>query len=186
MSEIDFRDYVEVIRDWPEPGQAVIDISRLLENPAVFDKAVVTLAKPLLEVKPNKIIGIDLRGLALGSAVAYYLGCGIVPVRSIAYLPEDYARPVELLPTSRFSDGRLALVSDSIDAGDRVAIVDDWLINGTTVLAVKKAVEKLGAVVVGIVCVINNLSETRRKLLGRPEVQSLIENLEIDSIRPVD
>jgi adenine phosphoribosyltransferase len=84
------------------------------------------------------------------------------------------------LPTSRFADGRLSLVSDSIDEGDRVAIVDDWLINGTTVLAVKKAVEKLGATVVGIACVINNLSETRRKLLGRPEVQSLIKNLAID------
>ncbi|MHA2140741.1 MAG: phosphoribosyltransferase family protein [Candidatus Thorarchaeota archaeon] len=180
MTDVDFRDYVEVIKDWPEPGKSVIDISRLLENPTVFDKAVVTLSKPLLEVKPNKIIGIDLRGLALGSAVAYYLGCGVVPVRSIAYLPEDYTRYVELLPTSRFTDGRLSLVSDSIDAGDRVAIVDDWLINGTTVLAVKKAVEKIGASVVGIACVINNLSETRRKLLGRPEVLSLIENLESD------
>ena len=182
MTDVDFRDYVEVIKDWPEQGQAVIDISRLLENPVVFDKAVVTLAKPLLEVKPNKVIGIDLRGLALGSAVAYYLGCGVVPVRSIAYLPEDYTRPIELLPTSRFTDGRLSLVSDSIDSGDRVAIVDDWLINGTTVLAVKKAVEKLGATVVGIACVINNLSETRRKLLGRPEVQSLIENLVTDNM----
>ena len=102
-----------------------------------------------------------------------------MPVRSIAYLPEDYTRPVELLPTSRYTDGRLALVSDSIDEGDRVAIVDDWLINGTTVLAVKKAVEKLGATVVGIVCVISHLSETRRKLLGRPEVQSLIKDFEI-------
>ncbi|MFW9888526.1 MAG: phosphoribosyltransferase family protein [Candidatus Thorarchaeota archaeon] len=180
MTDVDFRDYVEVIKDWPEEGQAVIDISRLLENPTVFNKAVDTLAKPLTEVKPNKVIGIDLRGLAMGSAIAYYLGCGVVPVRSIAYLPEDYKRPVELLPTTRFTDGRLSLVSDSIDQGDRIAIVDDWLINGTTVLAVKKAVERLGATVVGIVCVINNLSETRRKLLGRPEVQSLIENLEID------
>ena len=180
MTDVDFRDYVEVIKDWPDKGQAVIDISRLLENPTVFNKSVATLAKPLTEVKPNKIIGIDLRGLALGSAIAYYLGCGIVPVRSIAYLPEDYTRPLELLPTTRFTDGRLALGSDSIDQGDRVAIVDDWLINGTTVLAVKKAVEKIGATVVGIVCVINNLSETRRKLLGRPEVQSLIENLDID------
>ncbi len=181
MTDVDFRDYVEVIKDWPEPGKAVIDISRLLEHPTVFHEAVVTLAKPFLEVQPNKVIGIDLRGLALGSAIAYYLGCGVVPARSIAYLPEDYSRPVELLPISKFADHRLSLVSESIDKGDRIAIVDDWLIKGTTVLAVKKAVEKLGATVVGIACVINNLSETRRKLLGRPEVQSLIENLVTDT-----
>ena len=79
-----------------------------------------------------------------------------------------------------FADRRLAIVSDSIDAGDRVAIVDDWIIQGTSVLAVTKVVEKLGAQVIGVACVINNLSETRRKLLGRPEVFSLIENLQTD------
>ncbi len=177
MVDIDFADYVDVIKDWPQPGQAVCDISRLLEDPTVFHEAVVTLAKPLVELRPNKVVGIDQRGLALGSAIAYYLGCGIVPTRSIAYLPEDYRRPVELLPASRFADQRLALVSESIDPGDRVVIVDDWITQGTTVLAVKRIVERLGAQVVGVACVINNLSETRRKILGRPEIHSLIENL---------
>ncbi len=186
MTDIDFRDYVDVIEDWPEPGKAVCDISRLLEHPNIFHEAVVKLAKPLVELQPNKVVGIEQRGLALGSAVAYYLGCGIVPARSIAYLPEDYSRPVEWMPSSRFADRRLALVSESIDPGDRVAVVDDWLIQGTTVLAVTKAINKLGAQVIGVACVIDNLSETRRKLLGRPEVHSLITNLKTDVFNPVD
>ncbi|MHA1903053.1 MAG: phosphoribosyltransferase family protein [Candidatus Thorarchaeota archaeon] len=186
MTDVDFLEYVEVIKDHPEPGKAVCDISRLLEHPTVFHEAVVALAKPLVELQPNKVIGIEQKGLALGSAIAYYLGCGVVPARSIAFIPEEYSRPIELLPSSRFADQRLALVSESIDVGDRVAIVDDWLIQGTTVMAVQKAIEKLGAQVVGIVCVINNLSETRRKLLGRPEVHSLIENLVDDSFIPSD
>ena len=177
MTEIDFGKYVEVIKDWPEPGSAVCDISRLLEHPTVFHHAVAALAKPFLDVQPNKVIGIEQRGLALGSAIAYYLGCGIVPARSIAYLPEDYSRPVEFLPSKKFVDRRLALVADSIDPGDRVAIVDDWLVQGTSILAVEKIVEKLGATIVGVACVINNLSEARRKLLGRPDIISLIENL---------
>ncbi len=177
MTEIDFRKYVEVIHDWPEPGSAVCDISRLLEHPTVFHHAVAVLAKPFLDVQPNKVIGIEQRGLALGSAIAYYLGCGIVPARSIAYLPDDYSRPVEFLPSKKFVDRRLALVADSIDPGDRVAIVDDWLVQGSSVLAVEKIVEKLGATIVGVACVINNLTEARRKLLGRPEIISLIENL---------
>jgi adenine phosphoribosyltransferase len=186
MVDVDFTEYVDVIKDWPEPGQAVCDISKLLEHPHIFHEAVVTLAKPLVEVRPNKVIGIEQRGLALGSAIAYYLGCGVVPARSIAYLPDDYERPVEYLPSSKFADQRLALVSESIDPGDRVAIVDDWLIQGASVLAVSKVVEKLGAQVVGVACVINNLSETRRKLLGRPEVLSLIENLKSDILHPTD
>jgi len=186
MSEINFRDYVEVIRDWPEPGKAVCDISRLLEHPTVFHEAVVRLAKPFLDVQPNKVIGIEQRGLALGSAIAYYLGCGIIPARSIAYLPDDYSRPVEFIPTERLADRRLALVAESIDAGDRVAIVDDWLVQGTSVLAVERIVEKLGAHIVGVACVINNLTEARRKLLGRPEIHSLIDNLEADVFQPVD
>ncbi len=186
MTEIDYNDYVEVIKDWPEPGQAVCDISRILEHPTVFHEAVVALAKPFLDVQPNKVVGIEQRGLALGSAIAYYLGCGIVPARSIAYLPENYSRPVEFMPSSRYADRRLALVADSIDPGDRVAIVDDWLMQGTSVLAVEKIIEKLGAQIVGVACVINNLSETRRKLLGRPEVHSLIENLETAAFTPRD
>jgi adenine phosphoribosyltransferase len=186
MTDIDFREYVDVIKDWPEPGKAVCDISRLLEHPSIFHEAVVKLAKPLVELQPNKVVGIEQRGLALGSAIAYYLGCGIVPARSIAYLPEDYSRPVEWMPSSRFADRRLALVSESIDPGDRVAVVDDWLIQGTTVLAVTKAINKLGAQVIGVACVIDNLSETRRKLLGRPEVHSLITDLQTDVLNPVD
>jgi adenine phosphoribosyltransferase len=186
MTEIDFKEYVDVIKDWPEPGKAVCDISRLLEHPTMFHEAVVRLAKPFLDVQPNKVIGIEQRGLALGSAVAYYLGCGIIPARSIAYLPDDYSRPVEFMPSSRFADRRLALVAESIDSGDRVAIVDDWLVQGTSVLAVEKIVEKLGAQVVGVACVINNLTEARMKLLGRPEVHSLIEGLEVDVFQPVD
>ncbi|MHA2026575.1 MAG: phosphoribosyltransferase family protein [Candidatus Thorarchaeota archaeon] len=175
MTDIDFAEYVDVIKDWPEPGNDVCDISRLLEHPHIFHEAVVRLAKPLVELRPNKVIGIEQRGLALGSAVAYYLGCGIVPARSIAYLPEDYERPIELLPSTRYADKRLAIVSESIDPGDRVAIIDDWLIQGTSVLAAIKILEKLGASIVGVGCVINNMSETRRKLLGRPEVHSLIQ-----------
>ena len=183
MTEIDFTEYVEVIRDWPEPGKAVCDISRLLKNPDVFHKAVVKLAKPFVEIKPNKVVGIEQRGLALGSAIAYYLGCGVVPARSIAYVPEGYHREVEMLPSNRFADRQLALVADSIDAGDRVVIIDDWLIQATSVFATKKILEKLGAHVVGIGCVINNMSETRRKLLGRPEVLALIENYETDAFQ---
>ncbi len=186
MVDVDFKEYVDVIKDWPAPGNVVCDISRLLEHPNIFHEAVVTLAKPLVELRPNKVIGVEQRGLALASAIAYYLGCGIVPARSIAYLPEDYERPVEYLPTDRFADRRLAIVSDSIDTGDRVAIIDDWLIQGTSVLAISKVVEKLGAHIVGIACVINNMSETRRKLLGRPEVHSLIENLQTDILHPTD
>jgi adenine phosphoribosyltransferase len=181
MTDVDFLEYVEVIRDFPESGKAVCDISRLLEHPDVFHEAVVALAKPLVELQPNKVIGIGPRGLALGSAIAYYLGCGIIPVRSIAFLPENYHRPAELLPVSRLADTNLMLVSESIDPGDRIAIVDDWLIKGTTVLAVMKVVENLGATVIGVACVINNLSETRRKILGRPEIHSLIENYEIEA-----
>ncbi len=184
--DIDFRNYVDVIRDWPKPGMAVCDISRLLEDPQIFHEAVVTLARPFVELRPNKIVGIEQRGLALGSAIAYFLGCGIVPVRSIAFLPEDYSRQIELLPASRLADKGLALVSESIDPGDRVGIVDDWLVQGTTVLAVSRVVEKLGATVVGIACVINNLSETRRQLLGRPEIHYLIKDFQTDILHPPD
>jgi len=186
MTDVDFAKYVEVIRDWPEPGKAVCDISKLLEDPHMYHEAVVKLAKPFLEVKPNKVIGIEQRGLALGSAIAYYLGCGIVPARSIAYIPEGYHREVEMLPSNRFADRQLAIVADSIDPGDRVIIIDDWLIQGTSVFATKKLIEKLEAHVVGIGCVINNMSETRRKLLGRPEVQSLLENHETDAFQVRD
>ena len=46
MTEVDFAKYVDVIKDWPEPGKAVCDISKLLEDPHMFHEAVVKLAKP--------------------------------------------------------------------------------------------------------------------------------------------
>ena len=119
MTDVDFLEYVEVIRDFPEQGKAVCDISRLLEHPDIFHEAVVALAKPLVELQPNKVIGIGPRGLALGSAIAYYLGCGIIPVRSIAFLP-DQAAAVRL-PVSRFRgfSGRRERQPPRLHAGRR-------------------------------------------------------------------
>jgi adenine phosphoribosyltransferase len=178
MTDINFLEYVEVIHDWPEQGSAVCDVSRLLEHPNIFHEAVVALAKPFVELQPNKVVGIGQRGIALASAVAYYLGCGIVPAFSIRDVPEDCSRKMKWLPASRFADAKLGLVAESIDPGDRIIIIDDWLIKGKTVFAVLKAIKKLKASVVGVACVINNLSEASREKLGRPEVYSLIKDLE--------
>ncbi len=183
MTDIDFLDYVEVIHDWPEPGSAVCDVSRLLEHPNIFHEAVVALAKPFVELQPNKVVGIGQRGIALASAIAYYLGCGMVPAYSIRDVPEDCSRKIKWLPASRFADAKLGLVAESIDPEDRVVIIDDWLIKGKTVLAVQKVVKNLKASVVGIACVINNLSEASRTKLGRPEVHSLIKDLEPDAFK---
>lgn len=164
MSILDFNQHIRVIEDFPKPGISFKDITTLLKNGEAYRKAVDALVEKVKEWKPDVIIGPEARGFLLGAPVAYALGIGFVPVRKPGKLPgETVSETYEL----EYGTDTLEVHADALFPGQRVAIVDDLLATGGTMLATARLVEKTGAEVVGMSFLIElGFLEGRDKLKG--------------------
>ena len=164
MSILDFNQHIRVIEDFPKPGISFKDITTLLKNGEAYREAVDALVEKVKEWKPDVIIGPEARGFLLGAPVAYALGIGFVPVRKPGKLPgETVSETYEL----EYGTDTLEVHADALYPGQRVAIVDDLLATGGTMLATARLVEKTGAEVVGMSFLIElGFLEGRDKLKG--------------------
>ena len=62
--------------------------------------------------------------------------------------------------------GSKSLIEGQLNAGDRVAILDDVLTTGESALKAVKAVEAVGGVVACVVCIVDRLQGARETLVG--------------------
>jgi len=168
---LDFNQHIRVIEDFPKQGISFKDITTLLKNGEAYREAVDALVKQVREWKPDVIIGPEARGFLLGAPVAYALGIGFVPVRKPGKLPGETVNETYEL---EYGTDTLEVHADALYPGQRVAIVDDLLATGGTMLATARLVEKTGAQVVGMSFLIElGFLEGRNKLKGY-EIFSLI------------
>src|SRR5262245_16618916 len=75
------RAAVRDVPDFPKKGIVFKDITPILSDPALFRASVDLFLDRCHEKKIDKIVGIDARGFLFGSAVAYELSVGFVPIR---------------------------------------------------------------------------------------------------------
>jgi len=74
------------LKNYIRPGNGASDIMPLLANAESFHYTIEKLSELSQINQPSKIMGIEGRGFILGSAVAFNLGIGFVPVRSFGKL----------------------------------------------------------------------------------------------------
>ena len=89
---MDLKRYVRAIPDFPKPGILFRDITPLLQRGPAFHHAIQMLAKRHHGRRPDAVVAIESRGLIVGSALAYELGIGIIPVRKQGKLPHKTYR----------------------------------------------------------------------------------------------
>jgi len=150
MQELNVNDYlkshIRTVPDWPAPGVQFRDITPLLQDPRVFrvliDAFVHRYMAPAL--RPDVVAGLDARGFILGSVVAYELGLGFVPIRKKGKLPFT---TVEETYELEYGSATVELHTDAVKPGQRVLLIDDLIATGGTMMAGKKLLEKLGAIV---------------------------------------
>ena len=78
---------VRDIPDFPKKGIVFKDITPVLGDPALFRASIDLFLERCGGKEIDKIVGIDARGFLFGSAVAYELGVGFVPIRKRGKLP---------------------------------------------------------------------------------------------------
>ena len=139
------REHIRTVPDWPAPGVMFRDITPLLSNPRVFRVLIDQFVHRYFDVRPDVIAGLDARGFIIGSVVAYELGVGFVPIRKKGKLPFT---TVEETYELEYGSATVEMHTDAVKAGDRVVLIDDLIATGGTMMAGKKLLERLGALVI--------------------------------------
>jgi len=141
----DLRALVRTVPDWPEPGVMFRDITPLLADPRAFRVLIDQFVHRYFSPRPDAIAGLDARGFIIGSVLAYELGVGFVPIRKKGKLPfTTVAESYEL----EYGSATVEIHTDAVRPGERVVLIDDLVATGGTMMAGRRLLERLGAVVV--------------------------------------
>ncbi|MEY2994678.1 MAG: Adenine phosphoribosyltransferase [Pseudomonadota bacterium] len=141
------KSHIRTVPNWPAPGVQFRDITPLLQDPKVFRVLIDAFVHHFMDVetKPDVIAGLDARGFIVGSVLAYSLGIGFVPIRKKGKLPFD---TVEETYALEYGSATVELHTDAIQPGMRVALLDDLIATGGTMMAGKRLIERLGGIAI--------------------------------------
>jgi len=160
------------VPDFPKKGIVFKDITPLLNNNKAFKQTVDKLSSHFKNKKIHRVVSKESRGFIFGSAVAYKLNCGFVPVRKKGKLPYE---TISITYNLEYGQDTLEIHKDAIRQGENVLIVDDVLATGGTAKSVAEIVEKLGGKIVGLAFIIElSFLKPRQKLKGY-KIYSLIK-----------
>ncbi len=139
------------IIDYPKKGIVFKDITTLLNNGDLFSEVIDYYADRYKDV--DFVCGIESRGFIFGSAIAYKLKKGFVPLRKKGKLPfttvsEKYALEYGIdeieIHIDAFRDVK----------NPKVLLVDDLIATGGTALAAVNLIRKIDAEVVAAIFII--------------------------------
>ena len=169
---MDLKSKIRVIEGFPKEGISFKDITTLISDGEAFREAV-NLMKTNLENKNiDYIVGPEARGFVFGSAVAYALNVGFIPVRKPGKLPGE---TVSFEYSLEYGTDKLEICKNILKSGDRVAIVDDLLATGGTINACAKLIESQGAEVVSMQFLIELTDLNGREKNKEYQVDSILE-----------
>jgi adenine phosphoribosyltransferase len=135
------RAAVRDVPDFPKPGIVFKDITPVLGDGRLFRTAIDAFLERCRYMEIDKIVGIDARGFLFGSAVAYELGIGFVPLRKKGRLPYKTESARYSL---EYGEAEMELHVDAIKPGERIVLIDDLLATGGTSASAATLINKVG------------------------------------------
>src|SRR5664279_2121457 len=120
---------VRDVPDFPRPGIVFKDITPILSDGDLFKTSIDVFLERCRGKKIDKIVGIDARGFLFGSAVAYELGVGFVPIRKRGKLPYKTESAKYSL---EYGEAEMELHIDAIEHGEKIVLINDLLATGGT------------------------------------------------------
>lgn len=139
------KSLIRTVPHYPKQGVMFRDVTTLLKDPVGFKITINELVKRYADVKIDRIAGIEARGFIIGSALAFQLGLGFVPVRKEGKLPaETVGQDYEL----EYGTDRIEMHVDSVSENEQILLVDDLIATGGTAEAACKLIETMGGQIV--------------------------------------
>src|SRR6476619_5608928 len=137
------RAAVRDVPDFPKKGIIFKDITPILGSGKLFRMAIEAFLEQCRDKRIDKIVGIDARGFLFGSAVAYELGIGFVPLRKKGRLPYKTESAKYSL---EYGEAEMELHIDAIERGEKIVLIDDLLATGGTSASAAVLIKKVGGV----------------------------------------
>ncbi len=172
MTKIDLKKFIRDIPDFPKKGIVFKDVTTLLKDKDALKAAVDSLARAFAGKDIAYVVGIESRGFIFGTALAYTLGTGFIPVRKKGKLP---AKTRAVTYDLEYGTDTLEIHADALKEGDKVVIIDDLLATGGTIAATVKLVADAGAQIAGVGFIIELTFLNGRSKLGNLPVFSVIQ-----------
>lgn len=160
------RAAVRDVPDFPKPGIVFKDITPILKDGVLFHASIEVFLQQSRGKKIDKIVGIDARGFLFGSALAYALGIGFVPLRKKGRLPyqTESARY-----TLEYGEAEMELHIDAIEPGEKILLIDDLLATGGTSASAVTLIKKVGGDLVEAIFLIElEFLHGRKKIESTP------------------
>jgi len=172
VSQLDLRQFIRDVPDYPAPGVLFRDITPLLGSASAFRQACDRLADRYRGVALDAVATIESRGFTFGAVLAYQLGLGVVPVRKAGKLP---AETISASYSLEYGEAVLEVHRDAIGPGQRILVVDDLLATGGTAAATRELITRLGGELAGYGFLIELLALGGRGRLAGARVEALLE-----------
>ena len=133
---------IRTIPDFPELGIQYKDISTLFLQPALINDIIAESVALLQPYNVQIIAGIESRGFLLGAAIAAKMQIPFVMIRKAGKLPaKTYSETYNL----EYGTATIEMHCDAIEAGRRVAVIDDVLATGGTLGAASNLIKRAGS-----------------------------------------
>ncbi|CAH8708514.1 adenine phosphoribosyltransferase [Paenibacillus thiaminolyticus] len=168
---MDFKSYIRVIPDFPQPGISFKDITTLLKDGSAYQAAIAAMKQMVEDQQIDLIAGPEARGFVVGAPLALAIGAGFVPIRKSGKLPGE---TIEAGYALEYGSDKLAMHKDAIKPGQKVLIADDLLATGGTISTAVNLVRQLGGEVVGALFLIELSDLNGRAKLPDIDVRSLM------------
>src|SRR6476660_8474150 len=132
---------IRAVPDFPKKGIIFKDITPILSDGKLFRMSIDAFLEQCQGKKIDKVVGIDARGFLFGSAVAYDLGVGFVPLRKKGRLPYKTESAKYSL---EYGEAEMELHIDAIKPGEQIVLIDDLLATGGTSASAATLIKKVG------------------------------------------
>ena len=169
--ELDLREFVRDIPDYPQRGVVFKDLTPLFLDPFALRQAIDLVAAYAASREVEVVVAAEARGFILGAAVAARVGAGFIPARKPGKLPLDTTSAEYAL---EYGVDALHVHEDALAGGARVLVHDDLLATGGTAGALCELVRGAGAEVAGCAFLVELAFLGGRERLGSADVHSLI------------
>ena len=167
----EFKKHIRDIQDFPKKGVIFKDITNLLKNGEVFQKAVGEIADRFSQEEIGVVCAVEARGFILGAAIAHALRAGFVPIRKKGKLPwYKHRKSYDL----EYGTDELEIHIDAISAGNHVLFVDDVLATGGTARAAVEFIKHMQGHLICAAFLIELIELEGRKQLEGVPIYSLI------------
>ena len=170
-ADIDLRDFIVDVPDFPEPGVVFKDITPMLADPDAFRACTKGLAALVARHAPDALVAIESRGFIFGAALAEAMNLPLQLVRKQGKLPR---KTVGVSYELEYGSDTVEMHHDVVHPGGRYAVVDDVIATGGTAEATARLLESQGGTVVCLAFVLELGFLNGRDRLRQRTVEALL------------